>query len=54
MCTKMKKKQYKQYSEEVKLSVIRDYYSSGMSKYACQKKYRTLRKGRYFFFIPQR
>ena len=39
MCTKMKKKQYKQYSEEFKLSVIRDYYSSGMSKYACQKKY---------------
>lgn len=35
----MKKKQYKQYSEEFKLSVIRDYYSSGMSKYACQKKY---------------
>ena len=39
MCTKMKKKQYKQYSEEFKLSVIRDYYSSDMSKYACQKKY---------------
>ena len=35
----MKKEQYKQYSEEFKLSVIRDYYSSGMSKYACQKKY---------------
>ena len=35
----MKKKQYKQYSEEFKLSVIRDYYSSDMSKYACQKKY---------------
>lgn len=27
------------YSEEFKLSVIRDYYSSGMSKYACAKKY---------------
>ena len=29
----------KKYSEEFKLSVIRDYYSSGMSKYACRKKY---------------
>ena len=28
-------KKYKDYSEEFKLSVIRDYYSSGMSKYAC-------------------
>ena len=27
------------YSEEFKLSVIRDYYSSGMSKYACVRKY---------------
>jgi transposase-like protein len=27
------------YSEEFKLSVIRDYYSSGMSKYACARKY---------------
>ena len=32
-------KKYKEYSEEFKLSVIRDYYSSGMSKYACRKKY---------------
>ena len=30
----------KKYSEEFKLSVIRDYYSSGMSKRACMKKYR--------------
>jgi len=29
----------KQYSEEFKLSVIRDYYSSGMSKGACVRKY---------------
>ena len=34
----MRKKPYF-YSEEFKLSVIRDYYSSGMSKYACMKKY---------------
>ena len=27
------------YSEEFKLSVIRDYYSSGMSKNACVRKY---------------
>ena len=27
------------YSEEFKLSVIRDYYSSGMSKQACARKY---------------
>ena len=26
-------KNYQRYSEEFKLSVIRDYYSSGMSKY---------------------
>ena len=32
-------KKYKEYSEEFKLSVIRDYYSSGMSKHACMKKY---------------
>lgn len=32
-------RKYKDYSEEFKLSVIRDYYSSGMSKYACRKKY---------------
>ena len=29
----------KRYSEEFKLSVIRDLYSSGMSKYACRRKY---------------
>ena len=29
----------KRYSEEFKLSVIRDYYSSGMSKSACIRKY---------------
>ena len=29
----------KQISEEFKLSVIRDYYSSGMSKSACRRKY---------------
>ena len=27
------------YSYEFKLSVIRDYYSSGMSKKACARKY---------------
>jgi transposase-like protein len=32
-------KTYHRYSEEFKLSVIRDYYSSGMSKYACVRKY---------------
>ena len=29
----------KQYSEEERLSILRDYYSSGMSMYACAKKY---------------
>ena len=29
----------KRYSEEFKLSVIRDYYSSGVSKRACVRKY---------------
>ena len=29
----------KKYSEEFKLSVIRDYYSSGMSKGACIRQY---------------
>lgn len=33
------RKKYEHYSEEFKLSVIRDYYSSGMSKYACVRKY---------------
>ena len=32
-------KNYQRYSEEFKLSVIRDYYSSGMSKYSCVRKY---------------
>ena len=32
-------KNYQRYSEEFKLSVIRDYYSSGMTKYACIRKY---------------
>lgn len=29
----------RKFSEEFKLSVLRDYYSSGMSKYACRAKY---------------
>ena len=29
----------KRYSEEFKLSVIRDLYFSGMSRYACRRKY---------------
>ena len=33
------RKKYQKYSEEFKLSVIRDYYSSGMSKRSCVKKY---------------
>ena len=37
-------KNYQRYSEEFKLSVIRDYYSSGRSKYACRRKYH-LRSG---------
>ena len=32
-------RKYQMYSEEFKLSVIRDYYSSGMSKRACVRKY---------------
>lgn len=32
-------KSYARYSEEFRLSVLRDYYSSGMSKRACSKKY---------------
>ena len=32
-------KERKVFSEEFKLSVIRDYYSSGMSKGACRRKY---------------
>ena len=31
----MNEKKYKKYSEEFKLSVLRDYYASGMSMYAC-------------------
>ena len=33
------RKKHDRYSEEFKLSVIRDYYSSGMSKGACVRKY---------------
>lgn len=33
------RKKFQNYSEDFKLSVIRDYYSSGMSKHACTKKY---------------
>lgn len=32
-------RKYQTYSEEFKLSVLRDYYSSGMSKKACVRKY---------------
>lgn len=32
-------KKYRTYPEEFKLSVIRDYYSSGVSRYACAKKH---------------
>lgn len=39
MCYKMTKKKVRTYSEEFKLSVIRDYYSSGLSRYACTKKF---------------
>lgn len=35
----MNEKKYKKYSEEFKLSVLRDYYASGMSMYACVKKH---------------
>ena len=38
MCTTMRKNPTK-YSEEFKLSVLRDYYSSGMSKRKCARKY---------------
>lgn len=34
-----KKKCRQSISEEFKLSVIRDYYSSGMSQHACSRKY---------------
>ena len=34
-----KKRSPQKISEEFKLSVIRDYYSSGMSQYACVRKY---------------
>lgn len=33
------RKSPKKYSEEFKLSVLRDYYSSGMSKRKCARKY---------------
>ena len=40
MCLIMEKKKCRQsISEEFKLSVIRDYYSSGMSQHACSRKY---------------
>lgn len=32
-------KKYKTYTDEFKLSVIRDYYSNGLSRYACAKKH---------------
>ena len=32
-------KKHRRYSEEDRLSILRDYYSSGMSMYACVKKY---------------
>ena len=38
MCKSMRK-HYERYSEEFKLSVIRDYYSSGLSKNGCVRKY---------------
>ena len=34
----MSKKRH-HYSEEERLSILRDYYSSGMSMYACVQKY---------------
>ena len=34
----MRKKRH-HYSEEERLSILRDYYSSGMSMYACVQKY---------------
>lgn len=39
MCKTMSKRIRRFISEEFKLSVIRDYYSSGMSKNACIRKY---------------
>lgn len=33
------RKRYQHYSEEECLSILRDYYSSGMSKSACCRKY---------------
>ena len=33
------RKHYERYSEEFKLSVIHDYYSSGLSKNGCVRKY---------------
>ena len=32
-------KKHHRYSEEERLSILRDYYSSGMSMYACVQKY---------------
>ncbi len=36
----MCKRRRRSYSEEFKMSVLREYYSSGMTKYACMKKYK--------------
>lgn len=33
------KKNSRKFSEEFKLSVLRDYYSTGMSQHACARKY---------------
>jgi transposase-like protein len=33
------RKKYQKYDEEFKLSVLRDYYDSGMSMYSCAKKH---------------
>lgn len=33
------RKSYKRHNEEFKLSVLRDYYASGMSKRSCARKY---------------
>ena len=41
MCKTIRNK-YVHYSEKYKLSVIRNYYSSGMSKYTCRKKYQLI------------
>ena len=40
----MRKKRH-HYSEEERLSILRDYYSSGMSMYACVRKYQLSTNG---------